>query len=247
MKIHQAVEVLAASPFTMSILLLALAVPLWSCAQESKSVVAGNEAILQNEQAKSSYAVGVEMGSKLNGTELALDADAVARGVKDGMTGAETLLSETEMQDLLAALRSNYQKTKQETLRQQRVATGAGVLASIRFAFKPDPRLSNGTYAALPDWVSPQKFFGANGQNTVQVMAGGLDGAGQPIPITPTWTTAAPELIDVAPGEGSVAAITVKGTGEGTVEVSADGVTRLLSVKAEDRAGVITVQMSQAL
>lgn len=231
------------SRFAGSVLILALAAPFWSCAQAQKTVAAENEAILRDQQAKSSYALGVEMGTKLK--ELALDAESVARGVQDGMTGAETLLTEAEMQALLATLRTDYRMKQQETLKQQRAAAGKGVLARIRFAFKPDPSLSLGTYAAVPAWVSPLSFSGVSGQDTVQVMAGGLDATGQPVPITPTWTAADSDLIEISPGEGNVAEIKVKRAGESTVEVTAGDISKKLSIKAEDRAGVIIVQMTQ--
>jgi hypothetical protein len=231
---------------TSSAAILLLVSSLWSCAQTPRNVAAANDAILRDQNAKSGYALGVEMGSKLREPGLELNAEAVARGVKDGMTGAETLLSETEMQALLVTLRSDYRQKRKETLRQQRSSAGEGTLARIRFAFKPDPRVSNGTYAATPAWVSPQRFSGTSGQYTIQVMAGGLDSTGQVVPITPTWTPADPDLVDISAGDSDVADITVKRAGESTVTVHAGDISATLVIKAEDRAGVLNVMMTQA-
>jgi Domain amino terminal to FKBP-type peptidyl-prolyl isomerase len=230
-------------PIAVSILIVSLASASSSCAQSPKT--AGKNAILQDEHAKASYAVGVEMGTKMKG--LTLDADSVARGVKDGLTGVETLLSEAEMQALLETLRKDYRAQQQDAQKQRRVAAGAGVLAHIRFAFKPDSSLSNGTYAALPDWVSPKRFSAANGQDTIQVMAGGLDATGQRMPIAPTWKAADPDMIEIVQGEGEVAEIKVKTVGESTVAVTAGGISTTLRIKAEDRAGRINVQLTQSL
>ncbi len=90
--------------------------PQWSRASSrcwrSPAPVLSDEPILKDQKAKSSYAVGVQMGSKLKGPSMDLDADLVSRGVKDAMTGAKTLLTEAEMKAALEAVRKDAQ-TKQ--------------------------------------------------------------------------------------------------------------------------------------
>jgi hypothetical protein len=226
--------------------ILVLPAALWSCAQAPTTTADGIDGDLLGENAKNSYALGMEMGSKLHGPGLDLDAEAVARGVKDGITGTNPLLTETEMKGLLATFRSDYKMKQQEALRQQRVAAGEGVLARIRFAFKPDARIANGTYAATPAWVAPQRFSGASGQDTVQVMAGGLDATGQPVPVVPIWTASDPDLVEISPRNGNVAEIKAKRAGESTVTVAAGDISAILVITAEDRAGELNVLMTQA-
>jgi FKBP-type peptidyl-prolyl cis-trans isomerase len=71
-------------------------------------------AALPDQKAKNSYAVGVEMGVKLRGTALDLDAELVSRGMKDGLTGNDTLLDVAELNAAVAALRLDYRMKTQE-------------------------------------------------------------------------------------------------------------------------------------
>ena len=55
-----------------------------------------------------------------------------------------------------------------------------------------------------------------------------------------------PDMIEASAGEGSVAQIKDKRAGASTVDVAAGDISKTLAIKAEDRAGVITVQITQA-
>ena len=59
----------------------------------------------------------MQMGGKLEGSSLDLDADLVAQGVKDAMTGAKTLLNEEEMNAALNSLRADYKMQQKQALR----------------------------------------------------------------------------------------------------------------------------------
>ena len=93
---------------TSIVVILALAGPVLS-----------DEPILKDQKAKSSYAVGVQMGNKLKGPSMDLDAELVSRGVKDALTGAKMLLTEAEMKAALEAARKDFQ-TKQVEASKQR-------------------------------------------------------------------------------------------------------------------------------
>jgi FKBP-type peptidyl-prolyl cis-trans isomerase len=101
--------------FTTIILILTLAGPLFSFDEKA---AAKDESVLQNQKAKNSYAVGVQMGSKLKGPSTDLDAELVSRGVKDALTGAKTLLTEAEMKAALEALQTDYRTKQQEAVKQ---------------------------------------------------------------------------------------------------------------------------------
>jgi FKBP-type peptidyl-prolyl cis-trans isomerase len=75
-------------------------------------------AALPDQKAKNSYAVGVEMGVKLRGTALDLDPELVSRGMKDGLTGNDTLLDVTELNAAVAALRLDYRMKTEEARKQ---------------------------------------------------------------------------------------------------------------------------------
>jgi FKBP-type peptidyl-prolyl cis-trans isomerase len=101
--------------FTTIILTLTLAGPLFSFDEKT---AAKDELILRDQKAKNSYAAGVQMGNKLKGPSMDLDAEIVSRGVKDALTGAKTLLTEAEMKAALEALRTDYRTKQQETVKQ---------------------------------------------------------------------------------------------------------------------------------
>lgn len=102
--------------FPRIVLILALVSPLFSFDEKA---AAEDKPILQDQKAKNSYAVGVQMGSQLKkGALVELDAELVAQGVKDALTGAETLLTEAEMNAALEALRADYRMKQQEAFKQ---------------------------------------------------------------------------------------------------------------------------------
>jgi len=86
--------------------------------QPKSADASAKSAVLPDQKAKNSYAVGVEMGAKLRRTALDLDAALVSRGMTDGLKGNATLLDETELNAAVAALRLDF-KMKMEEARKQ--------------------------------------------------------------------------------------------------------------------------------
>jgi FKBP-type peptidyl-prolyl cis-trans isomerase FklB len=80
---------------------------------QSETVVTGDPA-LRDAAARNSYVAGVRMGTALRETAADLDADLVARGVKDALTGAKNPLTADEMKAALAALRSDFETKRVE-------------------------------------------------------------------------------------------------------------------------------------
>lgn len=102
--------------FTRTVLILALASPLLSFDEKA---AAGDKPLLQDQKAKKSYAVGLQLGNQIKASApLELDADLVSRGVKDGLAGAETLLTEAEMKAALEALQADARTKQKELLKQ---------------------------------------------------------------------------------------------------------------------------------
>jgi FKBP-type peptidyl-prolyl cis-trans isomerase len=89
-----------------------------AAAQPKTAEASAKSAVLPDQKAKNSYAVGVEMGAKLRRTALDLDAELVSRGMTDGLKGNATLLDETELNAAVAALRLDF-KMKMEEVRKR--------------------------------------------------------------------------------------------------------------------------------
>ncbi len=61
-------------------------------------------AALNTEQQKTSYALGVNIGTYVKGIGVEMDADALVKGMKDTLAGGATLLTSNEVRDILTAL-----------------------------------------------------------------------------------------------------------------------------------------------
>src|SRR6478752_65023 len=69
-------------------------------------------ATLTTQKSKSSYALGMSIGSglKKQGVATAVDPATVARGLRDAMSGSKTALTEDEMKAALQQLRGDVEK-----------------------------------------------------------------------------------------------------------------------------------------
>jgi FKBP-type peptidyl-prolyl cis-trans isomerase FklB len=82
-------------------------------------VVAADNADLKTDPEKNGYSVGYDIGRSLKRQIVGADADAMARGLKDGMSGAAPVLPDLEMQQRFATVRQEsarkiLEKNKQE-------------------------------------------------------------------------------------------------------------------------------------
>ncbi len=71
---------------------------------------AGTPFTLKTQKEKSSYALGMSIGTGLHRQGVAVDAAVVARGLKDAMAGGKTLMTEDEMKTVLQQLRNDVTK-----------------------------------------------------------------------------------------------------------------------------------------
>jgi len=78
-------------------------------------------AALNTEPQKTSYALGVYYGNNIKNIGVELDADALARGLKDAVAGGPTLLTPNEMSTILQALSAKVQE-KQAAKRKEQEA-----------------------------------------------------------------------------------------------------------------------------
>ena len=81
------------------------------------AAAAADASVLRDEKAKSSYALGIEMGNQLKEIRE-VDPDLVSRGLRDALTGDPPLLTEAEQRAALAAVRSEVKARQAESRKQ---------------------------------------------------------------------------------------------------------------------------------
>lgn len=206
---------------------------------------------LKNANDKTSYAVGMNLGSAIRRDSADLDVDLIVRGLKDAFTGGTTLLTEAEMRAILTRLHAEL-KSKQKGAGTARATAGSATshpgsmsrLVSIDVSFKLDPRITKGLYMG-DRWVPPPYTQGGDDkQVTVEARAHGRDSSGKSLNASPKWVLAHADIATVTPGEGSQVTITVQRPGETTLRVTADGVSKELGIKAEKQGAALRVVIS---
>lgn len=76
---------------------------------------------LASQRDKVSYTIGVASGSNLKQQSIDIDPDIMARGLKDSFSGGKTLLTDQEMQEVMATLRKEMDARKLETTKEMAV------------------------------------------------------------------------------------------------------------------------------
>ena len=71
---------------------------------------------LKDQKEKISYIIGMDIGKNFKRQSIDIDPDILARGIKDGLSGAKPLLSEQEAKEVLAAF-EKVMRAKQEESR----------------------------------------------------------------------------------------------------------------------------------
>lgn len=78
-------------------------------------VSAEEQITLKSKKDKTSYAIGLDLAKNLKRESIELDPDILLKGVKDGLSGAKSLMPEEEIQGILSALRQELiEKQAQE-------------------------------------------------------------------------------------------------------------------------------------
>jgi FKBP-type peptidyl-prolyl cis-trans isomerase FklB len=73
---------------------------------------------LKTQKDKFSYALGMKMGENLHKQSVPVDPAILARGVKDGLAGGKTLLTDDEAQAALTDVQNDLRKKQQEKMQQ---------------------------------------------------------------------------------------------------------------------------------
>jgi FKBP-type peptidyl-prolyl cis-trans isomerase FklB len=77
-------------------------------------VSAEENLVLKNQKEKMSYIIGMDIGSNLKRQSIDVDPNILARGIRDALSAAKSLLTEQEIQDTLAAFRKERAAKQEE-------------------------------------------------------------------------------------------------------------------------------------
>jgi hypothetical protein len=85
----------------------------------------GGSAIQLNDQRdKVGYSIGLDIGSSIRQQQVDIDADILVRGIKDGITQADPMLTDAEIQEVMMAFQ---QEMMQRQMQQQQQMQGGAM------------------------------------------------------------------------------------------------------------------------
>jgi FKBP-type peptidyl-prolyl cis-trans isomerase FklB len=108
-------------------------------------VWAENTNQLSDEKSRVSYAIGMMLGHNWQQQGLEVDPEIAARAIKDVQSGGATLLTQTEMQETLAAFQKEF-KVKQQKMQAELAVTNKAAGEAFLAMNKNNPGVN-----ALPD------------------------------------------------------------------------------------------------
>jgi FKBP-type peptidyl-prolyl cis-trans isomerase FklB len=77
---------------------------------------------LKTQKEKFSYALGMKMGANLHRQDVPVDPNILARGLKDGLAGSKTLLTEEEAQAAITAVQNDLRQKQQAKMQAEGAA-----------------------------------------------------------------------------------------------------------------------------
>src|SRR5580698_4126023 len=108
-----------------------------SPANQTPAAQSQDSSTLTTQGDKFSYALGMSLGANLRKQSIAVNEDLLARGLKDGLGGGKTLLTEEEARAVMTAAQAEIRKQQQEKAQQLGEANkkdGAAFLAANKAA-----------------------------------------------------------------------------------------------------------------
>jgi FKBP-type peptidyl-prolyl cis-trans isomerase FklB len=76
--------------------------------------------VLKNQKDKVSYIIGMDIGNNLKKQSIDVDPNILAKGVKDALSGAKSLLAEKEIQETMGAFQKEMMVKKEEVGKQNK-------------------------------------------------------------------------------------------------------------------------------
>ena len=69
---------------------------------------------LKDQKEKQSYVIGVDIGKALHRQGMQIDAESLSKGIKDGISGGELLMTDQEIQETMMALQKEMRAKQEE-------------------------------------------------------------------------------------------------------------------------------------
>ncbi len=122
--------------YRMIFVLLSLVLMLSACSQAEQETEAHDQPVsLDTSKQKSSYALGLDIGSNIAQGEVDVEVDVLLRGLRDGLEGRPSLMTEEEQMEALMALQQQFmqaQMEKTEKLTQENIEKGIAFMEEYR-------------------------------------------------------------------------------------------------------------------
>ena len=213
------------------------------------SVVSAQESPLKDDKERASYAIGMNLAQQLQKQLVAVDPEAVSRGLKDAIARRRTLLTDTEARDAIARLRKQAIEKRAAFEKEKARIRKASLEArapSLVVSYKMDPRLATGSYGPPDRWVTAPTYsrMGEGKTCTVEARVAAHDAAGDAVAVKPKWTSDDTTIATITPGEGSEVKILVHRPGETRIHISSNGASKELAVKASYQNDALMVNIN---
>lgn len=134
-----------------------------------------------------------------------------------------------------------------ETLKPEVVRAGNSPLSDIQISLKLDPRLTRGLHMG-DRWVSPPTYtrVGEKAGCIVPIKVQGVDTQGKPVAITPEWRVNDAGMATVSTAAGNSVNLAAQHAGQTSVEVTALGLTKRLTLNVTEREeGILIMELTQ--
>lgn len=80
----------------------------------SLSLALGQEVKLESQKDKTSYALGMNMGTNLKRQEVEVNLELLVRGIKDALSGSESLLNDDQMRETFQTLQTEMRRKAED-------------------------------------------------------------------------------------------------------------------------------------
>ena len=81
-------------------------------------VNAGDNTALKSEKDKVSYSIGLNIGNNFKNQSVDINPDILAKGIKDALSGSKPLMTETEIQETMAAFQKEMNAKQAERIKE---------------------------------------------------------------------------------------------------------------------------------
>jgi len=88
-----------------AVIVAVMLVPAWASAEDTP--------VLETQKDKVSYALGLDLGNQLRKATVEVDPALFGRGLKDGISGGPTLLTEQQIRDAISGLQAELKKKEE--------------------------------------------------------------------------------------------------------------------------------------